>query len=127
MQAGVESIPKFMASSDCFLCILTPLFLTKLWCISTFMHFAHRFRGNPDAGFVLCIPGKLSEVMDLLMAFRADALQCVKPADRTKVLGKMRELWGSETKFDEWVHEEFAPFVQRVGGGAPTSSACIVA
>jgi hypothetical protein len=126
--AGVESLRKYMESCDYVLCMITPAYLAKLWVVYEIMLFGHRFRGNLDAGFIISIqPGKLSEVADSLMAFRAEELQCVKPADRTKVLEAMRELWGSETNFDEWVREMFAPFVQRVGGGAPTSSACIVA
>ena len=88
---------------------------------------AHRFRGNLAAGFTICIPpGKYSEVVQSVRAFRAEALESTKPADRTKVLGRMREMWGSEADFDEWMHGEFAPFVESVGGGAPKSSACIV-
>jgi len=116
ISAGTHSFKRFLSKCEGMVAFISPVYFTRIWCVYELASFCKIIQSDPQKRLLLFSlewpnsfnPFKSSNVCeeDLLCYFKdfrcCDA-SCTKPADKGYVLGEIRNEWGSEEAFEEFV------------------------
>jgi len=105
-------------SSEKMVAFLGPKYCTRLWCVYELATFCKEHKGDLSERLLLLSvswaplqslfmdPELTAEERDALRDFRCRDARCFKPADRAYVLQAIRDEWGTEEAFDQYVQTE---------------------
>lgn len=127
-QNGISNMKHYLANSNRLLILFTPDYLNRLWCVYELATYCKLHHTGADSNegkqaqlvfLGLSWPSYLSasrllrighrhvqlsvEERNKLASFACREARCYRPADRALVLSSIREQWGSEKNFDQFV------------------------
>jgi len=127
-EVGNASTATFLRRSENMIAFVSPKYFQRLWSVyelATFckLHHEGAFEGLDEKLLLLSLEWPRSSWRSLLMGcirapvlsedeagmlrnFCCTNMMCSKPRDRAFVLQAIREQWGSETAFDQFVRDE---------------------
>ena len=127
--AGVAAFPRILASCDKFVGLISPGYFRRLWCVyelATFTHMHGMHQVDAPSGKMLLLSldwpssfspfkrkGLTKKEREWITGFRCRDAGCFKPSDRAIVLQAVRDKFGSEDKFDEFVHVQLLKVLER--------------
>ena len=127
--AGVAAFPRILASCDKFVGLISPGYFRRLWCVyelATFTHMHGMHQVDAPSGKMLLLSldwpssfspfkrtGLTQKEREWITGFRCRDAGCFKPSDRAIVLQAVRDKFGSEDKFDEFVHVQLLKVLER--------------
>ena len=127
--AGVAAFPRILASCDKFVGLISPGYFRRLWCVyelATFTHMHGMHLVDAPSGKMLLLSldwpssfsflkrtGLTKTEREWITGFRCRDAGCFKPSDRAVVLQAVRDKFGSEDKFDEFVQVQLLKVLER--------------
>ena len=119
ISAGIAGFKRFVESSEKMVAFASPAYFERLWCVYELATFCKRHAGAELRRRLLLLslewpgvlaPWKRQELSAAeegwLQRFRCVHAKCFKPSDRAMLLARIRDEWGSEEAFDEFVRTE---------------------
>ena len=118
IDAGIEALGSFLDKSDKMVALVSEAYFKRLWTVYELATFCKANRGQLRSKLLLLSlewpssfnpfkRGSLSKhEEEWLSGFSCKRVETYKPKDRARLLGSIREQWGSEDAFDEFVHTE---------------------
>ena len=127
--AGVAAFPRVLKSCDKFVGLISPGYFKRLWCVyelATFTHMHGMHQVDAPSGKLMLLsldwPSSLSpfkrtgltpKEREWITQFSCRKARCFKPCDRATVLQAVRDKFGSEDAFDEFVHVQLLKVLER--------------
>ena len=118
IDAGIDGLGGFLAASDKMVALVSEAYFRRLWTVYELATFCKANAGQLRSKLLLlslewpsslhpCKRGSLSDKEEAWLAgFSCVRAECYKPSDRARLLGAIREQWGSEGAFDAFVRTE---------------------
>jgi hypothetical protein len=127
--AGVAAFPKILKASDKFVALISPGYFRRLWCVYELAYFTHLHGMHktdapsskmlllsldwPSSFWPFKRTGLTEKEEEWITNFSCRDARCFKPSDRAAVLEAIRERFGSEEQFDEFVHTHLLTVLER--------------